>query len=81
MTAHHLDAPDVLTDGTWQPRRGVQVWAPDDPEAFRHEQAIDPCGTDRGYQRHRKAAQPACEPCRAAHSAAAKVYRVRRETR
>lgn len=30
MTLHHLDAPDVLTDGSWQhDGRGVLRWVPD----------------------------------------------------
>jgi WhiB family redox-sensing transcriptional regulator len=34
----------------------------------------DACGTRWGYKQHRKAAEVACEPCRAAHAA----YEVRR---
>lgn len=77
MTKHYLDAPLALTDGAWKNRASVQVWVPDDPEAFHRWRTGDQCGSNAGYQRHRKAGEPICEPCRAGHRTSAKHYRTR----
>lgn len=39
------------------------------------------CGTPGGYQRHRKAGEPACEPCRAAQAGYIRQYRTDPEVR
>jgi DNA-directed RNA polymerase subunit RPC12/RpoP len=35
-------------------------------------------GTDRGFQRHLRAREPACDPCKDAHSAYMRDYRRRK---
>lgn len=63
--------------GAWMPSRGILVWQPADPEEFYRYRTGDACGTPKGYWRHRRAREDACQPCRAARSAQEKGYRVR----
>lgn len=80
MRTSYLDAPDVLVDGHWETRGAVKVWVPWDAAEFYRFRTGDACGTNRGYQRHRRdAGEPPCSPCRIAHNATEKAGRVRRE--
>lgn len=42
---------------------------------------LQPCGTEGGYRRHRRAGEPACERCRAATVAASHDRKARRAAR
>lgn len=43
--------------------------------AQRQGWAVEECGTNKGYFRHRAAGEPACRNCRAAHSEQVRKYR------
>lgn len=77
MNGPDRDSPTVLHDGRWTLVGAVLRWLPDDPVAWRRWRAGDPCGTDRGYQRHKAKGEDACDDCRSARSAKARDYYLR----
>lgn len=61
----------------------LQAWFPEQtgsgarPDARRTTPKPDvECGTHRGYRRHHRRGEKACEPCKAAHTAADRHYRL-----
>lgn len=46
-----------------------------------HERGPASCGTDGGYTRHRRAKQPACDACKAAHTVATREAKEKRRLR
>ena len=62
-----LDEPTILTKAeyiTYRDKRGVK-----------RRRTLHPCGTKLGYQRHVKAREQKCGPCKEAHARARAEYR------